>query len=127
MKQSLSTNQFLKKEKNSSSLYYNFASALTKKAEYEKSIEYFLKAIHLNPNNPMYWNNLGNSYMNIGDHIKEMTCYDNALTLNSDQAETLFSKGSSLFRYFGRIDEGLALIFKHQRNLKDSNSRSILW
>ncbi|GAA4149445.1 hypothetical protein GCM10022217_01350 [Chryseobacterium ginsenosidimutans] len=108
----------MKKEKNSSGLYYNFASALTKKAEYEKSIEYFLKAIHLNPNNPMYWNNLGNSYMNIGEHIKEMMCYDNALTLDPDQAETLFSKGSSLFRYFGKIDEGLTLMLQASEKTK---------
>lgn len=48
--------------------------------------------------------------MNIGEHIKEMMCYDKALILNPNQAETLFSKGSSLFRYFGKTDEGLILM-----------------
>jgi tetratricopeptide (TPR) repeat protein len=95
---------------NSSSLFYNYGSALTKLHEYEKSIAYFKKAIQINPNKPEVWNNLGNAYMNIGEHYLEMQCYDNALQINPDLGETLFSKGSSLFRYFGNIDDGLPLM-----------------
>ena len=97
---------------NSSSLFYNYGSALTKLNEFEKSIIYFKKSIHLNPNKPEVWNNLGNSYMNIGQHSLEIQCYDNALQINPDLAETLFSKGSSLFRYFGNAKEGLPLMLK---------------
>jgi len=93
-------------------LFYNYGSALTKVNNYEKSIVYFEKAIKLNPNKPEVWNNLGNAYMNIGQHDTEMVCYENALQINPDLAETLFSKGSSLFRYFGLIEEGLDLMLQ---------------
>lgn len=93
-------------------LFYNYGSALTKINEYEKSINYFEQAIKINPNKSEVWNNLGNSYMNIGQHKLEMECYDNALLITPDMPETLFSKGSSLFRYFGEIDEGLALMLQ---------------
>lgn len=96
----------------SAELFYNYGSALTKLKEYESSIKYFKNALELNPNKPEIWNNLGNSYMNIGEHQLEMVCYDNALHINPYLAETLFSKGSSLFRYFGDIDEGLQLMLK---------------
>ena len=96
----------------SSTLFYNYGSALTKLTEYEESISYFKKAIRLNPNKPEVWNNLGNSYMNLEQHHLEMECYDNALQINPDLGETLFSKGSSLFRYFGNIEEGLSLMLK---------------
>lgn len=105
-------NMLINKNIKSYPLFYNMGSALAKLNQHEKSIEYFKKAIHINPNKPDVWNNLGNSYMNIGQHQLEMECYDNALMINPKMPETLFSKGSSLFRYFGKTDEGLDLMFK---------------
>jgi len=96
----------------SAELFYNYGSALTKLRDYKNSIEYFKKALELNPNKPEIWNNLGNSYMNINQHQLEILCYDKALQINPDLSETLFSKGSSLFRYFGNADEGLQLMLK---------------
>ncbi|MGA9212482.1 DUF4365 domain-containing protein [Kaistella sp.] len=94
----------------SSEVFYNYGSALSIIKEYAISIEYFNKALELNPNKPEIWNNLGNAYMNLGNHQSEMICYNKALQINPNLAETLFSKGSSLFRYFGKIDEGLTLM-----------------
>ncbi len=96
----------------SSTLFYNYASALTKIGDYSNSIPEFKRAIYLNPNKPQVWNNLGNAYMNLGIHNLEMECYNKALMLNPNQPETLFSKGSSLFRYFGEVDKGLELMLK---------------
>jgi len=94
------------------SLFYNYGSALTKLNEFEKSIFYFKKAIKIDPNQSEVWNNLGNSYMNIGQHDCEMNCYENALLINPNLAETLFSKGSSLFRYFRNVEQGLPLMLQ---------------
>lgn len=96
----------------SPSLFYNYASALTKLGDYQNSIPEFKKALILNPNMSQVWNNLGNAYMNLGMHKLEMECYEKALILKPNQPETLFSKGSSLFRYFGKVDEGLELMLK---------------
>jgi tetratricopeptide (TPR) repeat protein len=105
-------NKLIGSSSSSSSLFYNLGSALTKIEQYEQSITYFKKSLKLNPNKPEVWNNLGNSYMLIAKHSLELECYDNALMIQPDMPETLFSKGSSLFRYFGKIDEGLALMLK---------------
>lgn len=94
------------------SLFYNYGSALTKLNEYEKSIHYFKQAILLDTNKPEVWNNLGNSYMNLGWHHHEMECYDKALQINPNLAETLFNKGSSLFKNFNKVDEGLTLMLQ---------------
>lgn len=94
------------------SLYYNLGSASARLNNYDESIRYLREAVRINPNNSMYWNNLGNSYMNIGEHLLEMDCYDNALAINPEQPETLFSKGSTLFKYFKKADDGLILMLK---------------
>ena len=104
--------KLIKNKHYSSTLFYNYASALTKIGDYSNSIPEFEKALSLNPNKPQIWNNLGNAYMNLGIHSFEMLCYDKALLLNPNQPETLFSKGSSLFRYFGKVDKGLELMLK---------------
>lgn len=94
------------------SIYYNYGSALLKLGKYEDSIPIFKKALLLNPNKPELWNNLGFAYMTQGANDLEMKCYDNALTLNPDLSETLFTKGSALYRNYGKIDEGLELMLK---------------
>lgn len=100
----------------SNSLFYNYGSALIKLNEYEKSIYYFRQAILLDANKPEVWNNLGNSYMNLGQHRLEMKCYENALQINPNLGEALFSKGSSLFKNFGKVDEGLTLMLQSTEN-----------
>lgn len=96
----------------SDTLFYNCGCAYIKLGLYEIGISYFKEAIDINPNKAEYWNNLGNAYLNCEEHLLELKCYDNALKINPNLAETIFSKGSSLFRYFGQIDEGLALMIK---------------
>lgn len=107
-------------------LYYNYGNALIKLKDYEKAILYLKKALVLDPNKSEPWNNLGNCYMNIGEHKLEMICYDNALLINPDSPETLFSKGSSLFKNFGDTDVGLKYMLqgaeKTERHLIDNPS-----
>jgi len=105
-------NKLIERNSSSATLFYNLGSALTKLEQYERSIICFKKSLELNPNKPEAWNNLGNSYMLISEHLVELECYDKALMVQPDMPETLFSKGSSLFRYFGKVDEGLALMLK---------------
>lgn len=101
------------------SLLYNYGSALLKLNKLNEALEAFSKAIAINPNRPEIWNNLANVYLTIGNHSAEIECYDSALKINPFQPETLFSKGSSLFRFFGKTDEGLELMLKasHLSNL----------
>ena len=94
------------------SLFYNYASALIKLGEYDLALIQFKKAILLNPNVPEVWNNIANVYQNLKQHSLEMECYDKALLLNPNFAETLFSKGSSLYINFNKTDDGLELMLR---------------
>lgn len=96
----------------SETIYYNLGSALGKIGEFKNSIYYLNLASELNPNRPDIWNNLGNSYMNLENHNLEIECYNKALKINPNQAETLFSKGSTLFKYFKNTTESLDLMLK---------------
>lgn len=104
--------RLLKMNKHSASTYYNYGSALTKLSKYEEAKILLQKAVEINPNNPTFWNNLGNVFMNLGEYKNEMICYDKALRLNPELPETLFTKGSSLFKNFGKVDEGLKLMLE---------------
>ncbi len=110
--------------------YYNYGSAFSKIEEYETSIKYFQRAIFINPNQAEAWNNMGNSYMLIGNHLMELLCYENALRINPNLAECLFSKGSTLFRYFGNVDEGLPLMLeatKKSNRFEIDNPNVFFW
>lgn len=107
--------ELIEKGFSSYSLYFNYASALSKLEKYEFALIEFEKAIELNPNQPEVWNNLANVYQNLKQHELEMQCYDKALLINPDFAETLFSKGASLFTYFDKVDEGLELMLKSSK------------
>lgn len=96
----------------SDTVFYNLGNALSRLGKYQEGIEYYLKALKINPNKPNIWNNLGNSYMNLNLHKLEMECYDKALTINPNLPETLFSKGSSMFKFFGETSESLRLMLK---------------
>lgn len=93
-------------------LYYNYGSALMKIGEKEKAFKYFSDALKINPNNPEVWTNLGNLYLSLGKYEEQLNCYNKALNINPNLSEALFSKGSTLFRFFGRVDEGLELMLK---------------
>lgn len=93
-------------------VFYNLGNALSKLGKFEEGVKQYKKALNINPNKPYIWNNLGNSYMNLKRHDLEMQCYDKALTIDPNLPEALFSKGSSLFKFFGETNESLKLMLK---------------
>ncbi|MEP3581346.1 MAG: DUF4365 domain-containing protein [Cyclobacteriaceae bacterium] len=100
-------------------IFYNLGSAYNALNDYQRAVDNLSIAAKLNPNKAEIWNNLGITYMYLGEqngiiweHENSMICFDRALTLNPNLAEALFTKGSSLFKHFRRIDEGLELMLK---------------
>lgn len=84
------------------------------------AVSFALRSI--NPNKPEVWNNLANSYMHLQVFNLQMLCYDKALQINPNLPEALFSKGSSLFKYYGKVEEGLKLMLQ---SLEKSNRHEI--
>jgi tetratricopeptide (TPR) repeat protein len=111
--------ELLKNEKNSV-LYYNYANCLKSLKKYKLARDYYKKSIQLNPNNDQGWKNLGSTYFELGEHLLEIKCYDNALKLNPKLSEALFSKGNTILNIYGDANTGLRLMLKAIRINRDN-------
>ncbi|MDP8202575.1 MAG: tetratricopeptide repeat protein [Candidatus Tenebribacter burtonii] len=92
--------------------HYNYANSLSYLGNKQDSIKHFEICLQLNPNFEQAWKNLGSVYFNIGEHEKEINCYDNALKINPKLPQALFSKGITLSRIYNRDKEGLNLMLQ---------------
>lgn len=63
---------------------------------FEQSVEYIEKAIELNPDNLQLYNNLGTSYLTIGNLDKAFETYEKALSINDSDSLTYFNMASIL-------------------------------
>ena len=52
--------------------------------DYNKAVEYYNKAVELNPNYGTAWNNIGVAYYNLGNYNKAVEYYNKSLELNPD-------------------------------------------
>jgi tetratricopeptide (TPR) repeat protein len=55
-----------------------------KMKKFSEAIEYYDKAIELDPNNIGAWINKGEAYYDLGGHERALLCFDKALMINSD-------------------------------------------
>jgi len=62
---------------------YNYANTLSRLYKQQEAIAMYQHALRLNPNSAEAWKNLGQVYYDLKDHVREIECYDKALTINS--------------------------------------------
>lgn len=91
--------------------YYNKASGKFRKGEYYKAIDYYDKALNLNPNYVIAWNDKGASLARLKKFDDALICYDKALEINPDFALSLINK-SSIMNKFQRFEEAIVLYNK---------------
>jgi tetratricopeptide (TPR) repeat protein len=68
----------------------------------DKAIEAYQQALHINPEYPEIWYNLGNMYLRSGDNAKAMQAFDQAIRIYPDYAKAYCSRGltySNLGKY----------------------------
>ncbi|MCU0392073.1 MAG: DUF4365 domain-containing protein [Thermoflexibacter sp.] len=106
----------LDKYKNDYNYYYNYANVLSGLKLYEKAEYNYVKCLELNPNFAEAWKNLGTNYFNTRKHQKEIECYDNALIINPNLPQALFSKGITIFKVYNQVNDGLELMQKAIKN-----------
>lgn len=92
--------------------HYNYANTLSRLGYNQEAIEHFNICLKLNPNFEQAWKNLGQVYFDVGEHEKEITCYDNALRINPKLPQALFSKGVTLSHIYNKDKEGLNLMLQ---------------
>jgi tetratricopeptide (TPR) repeat protein len=100
---------------------------------YELSIEYFQKAIELDPNHAEAYYNMGNAYYRMGvdtnseleNNNKAIRCYERAIDIDPSHAKAYFSIGQT----YSLMDNGYKAIwyFKKVIELDPNYARAYLW
>ena len=94
--------------------YFSFGLQCNQRAEREKAIEYYSKAIKLNPEYAIAYNNLGNTKRGLSDYPGAMAAFDKAIELNPNYAKAYYNRGnakSGLGDYPGAIaDYDIAIV-----------------
>lgn len=104
--------------------HYNYANVLSGLGEYDVARDEFLKAISLNPNQPMVWKNLSSTWAYLGNHKEEVKCLDTALRLNPRLPEALVSQGTRLMAQSKNVDEAVALM---ERAISEDETTPVRW
>jgi tetratricopeptide (TPR) repeat protein len=92
--------------KESAENYFNIAYSFGEKGEHVKAIEYYDKAIALNPNFEEAWFNKGFRLGKLERHEEAIECYNKAIALNPNDEEAWFNKGFVLGE-LGRHEEAI--------------------
>ena len=72
----------------------------------DQAIEYYDKAIELNPKNAVAYYNRGVAYCDKGEHKKAIEDYSKAIELNPYYAKTYYNRGNACF-YKGEYDKAI--------------------
>lgn len=86
--------ELIKKIKPNYEIFNIYAVILYEIKKYDKAIEYWNKAIELNPQYYFGYNNLGNVYLKTDKYKEAINCYDKAIQIKSDYYEAYFNKGN---------------------------------
>jgi tetratricopeptide (TPR) repeat protein len=65
------------------------------KADYNSAIQYYNRAIELEPKNPCYHRNKGVTYFCTKQYSAAVLCFDEAIRLNPNECELYFIKGNA--------------------------------
>jgi Flp pilus assembly protein TadD len=85
----------------------NRGTLLGELGHYDESEADLRLSTHLQPDNPIAWNSLGNTLMRVGRHDAALTAIDRALALVPENAVAHFNRGCTLNK-LGRHHEAIA-------------------
>lgn len=106
-------------------IYYDKAETTFSSSEAKKSIEYFNKALELNPNCHLYYFYIALNNMQIGNIDLAISNFDKALSLNSNDYNSMYYKAIAEFNagdYDSVVNLTTMLLYKHV-----SNTNSVLY
>ena len=86
--------------------YFNIAYSFGRKGDHVKAIEYFDKAIELNPTYEKAWYNKGFGLGELGRHEEAIECFDKAIKINPNYEKAWNNKGFGLGE-LGRHEEAI--------------------
>jgi tetratricopeptide (TPR) repeat protein len=83
---------------NDAHAYYNRGNAYSSKADYDRAIDDYNRAIELNPKNAHAYYNRGVAYQSKGDYDRALADYNKAIELDSKNAAAYNSRAWNYFR-----------------------------
>lgn len=105
-------NKLIESGEVSDTVFFNYSNALKGVGDFEGAERFLVETLKINPNYAQAWKNLGTIYWEFRLHDKEIQCYDKALRIEPNLQEALFSKGVTIFKVYGKTQEGLELMIK---------------
>jgi serine/threonine protein kinase len=95
----------------------NKGKALAQLGEHRQAIDCYVRAVSLEPSNPVGWNNFAISLSILGDNARAETAYILSLALGEDSAQTFANYAAHLVRERNptRLEEALSLCEKSLR------------
>ena len=105
-------------------IHYNYGNTLSALARYDEAVVQYRIAIEHAPNDARIWKNLATAYHELGEHEKEMECFDRAIEIDPKQPQALASKGVSMLLDFGKADEAISLM---KRSLEFGDDLPVRW
>ena len=88
--------QATKHGENDADSFYNYGLALADDKKFEDAIKAYKKAVALNPQYGLAFNNLGSAYENIDDEEAALDAYKKAIEINPQHAEAQHNLGAIL-------------------------------
>lgn len=88
--------QATKHGENDADSFYNYGLALADDKKFEEAIEAYKKAVTLNPQYGLAYNNLGSAYENIDNESGAFDAYSKAVEINSRHSEAQHNLGAIL-------------------------------
>lgn len=116
-------NRGLTKEPNNEHLLLQFSKILSDYKDYEKAIEYCLKAISQNNKDPEAWNILGNNYMDLKMYNESKQALSRSLILD----ENRYTVWLSLGHLYRRTEEFINAIKYYKRGIELYPNSSGIW
>ena len=84
----------VKETKENESLYFYYLASISyEKHDYEKALKYLEKAVEINPDGYITWNNMGHAYDDLKQYDKAISVYEKAVGIKPDYHQAWYAMG----------------------------------
>jgi len=118
-------NKIASRDSENGAVHTELSSIFREKNEFDKAINYSLKAVKTDPSNPVYLNDLGVSYSMAGKIQDALKAYDKVLQVAPDKVITIFN--SAILYLKEKQYQRAELSFEKARVLKPDNTRILFF
>ncbi|WP_345947659.1 DUF4365 domain-containing protein [Mucilaginibacter sp. PAMB04274] len=109
---------------------YNYGNTLSSLGEIKQAVIQYKKSLKIDSSNARCWKNLGTAYYDLQKHDKELQCYDEALSIDPELEEAMFSKGITLAQIYANYQEALELfnrVLSKNNSVKERFVNGLFW